>query len=111
MTPGQKIRKVCIRCVASTHGVRNCGGNKMLGQGDKDNVCWFYPYRMGRGRPSVKIVRRSCLECMGGSRKLVKNCGESDCPVHPFRMGRNPNYTQNRNREQGDDKNLFESAA
>ncbi len=106
MTPLKAIRKFCIRCVGNAASVNKCGGDKMLGQGDPKGQCWFYPYRMGRGRPSVKIIRKNCLECMGGSRKLVADCGPfGDCPLHIFRFGTNPN----RIRETV--KNMIEEAA
>jgi hypothetical protein len=112
MTPLKSIRKFCIQCVGSAREVKKCGGHRMFGDdGDENGQCWFYKFRMGKGRPSVKRVRTHCLECMGGRYKLVAGCGDRGCPVHPFRMGRNPNYTQNRNRDQKDDKILFESAA
>jgi hypothetical protein len=95
MTPLKAIRKFCIQCVGSASEVKNCGGDKMLGQGDSARRCWFYDYRMGRGRPSVKIIRKHCLECMGGSRKLVAQCINFDCPVYIFRFGRNPNRCRN----------------
>jgi hypothetical protein len=30
---------------------------------------------------------------MGGSRKLVNECGLERCTLQPFRMGRNPNFS------------------
>ncbi|MCF8025670.1 MAG: hypothetical protein K9K82_09295 [Desulfobacteraceae bacterium] len=93
MTPGKAIRKQCVECVGGNMPeVKNCGGDKMIGQGDKNGQCFFYPYRMGRGRPSVKTIRKFCLECMGGSHKLVADCATGSCPLHPFRFGTNPNY-------------------
>lgn len=38
----------------------------------------------------VIAIRKYCLWCMGGSRKFVRECDTSDCPLHPFRMGKNP---------------------
>jgi hypothetical protein len=90
LTPLKAIRKFCVRCVQSPYAVKDCGGDKMLSQGDENNVCWFWPYRLGKGRPSVKVIRRSCLECQGGSHKFVRECHEEDCPVWPFRLGKNP---------------------
>lgn len=51
MTPGQAIRKQCVECVGNEpKEVKNCGGHAMYGdQGDENNVCWFYPYRLGQG--------------------------------------------------------------
>jgi len=91
MTPLQAIRKFCIQCAGSASEVKNCGGHKMYGQGDENGQCWFYPYRMGKGRPSVKTIRKHCLECMSGSRKLVAQCNNFDCPLYVFRFGSNPN--------------------
>ena len=91
MTPGQAIRQQCIACVQSAHEVRACGGDHMIDQGDANNACYFWPYRLGKGRPSVKVIRKFCLECMGGNRAFVADCTTTQCPVHPFRFGRNPN--------------------
>jgi len=109
MTPGQSIRKFCIRCVGSAREVNKCGGHRMFGDdGNDDGQCWFYKFRMGRGRPSVKIIRKHCLECMGGSYKLVAGCGEK-CPVHQYRLGKNPNYIQKRTKRT--EKNLAETTS
>jgi hypothetical protein len=90
MTPGKAIRSMCVACVGSAHEVRDCGGDKCLnGQSDENGACYFYPHRMGAGRPSVKLIRKFCFECMGGSSKLVARCG-SDCPLNPYRFGKNP---------------------
>ena len=91
MTPLKAIRKLCVACVGSPSEVEGCRGDKCLGgQGDENGVCYFFPYRMGRGRPSVKTIRKLCLECMGGSYKLVAECITVDCPVHIYRFGTNP---------------------
>jgi hypothetical protein len=90
MTPLRAIRKICVACVGSPYDVAGCGGDKCLGgQGDENGKCYFYRYRMGRGRPSVKLIRKFCFECMGGSKRLVREC-ESVCPLHEYRFGRNP---------------------
>lgn len=39
----------------------------------------------------VKAIRKKCLDCSGDSHKEVRECIISDCPLHPFRMGKNPN--------------------
>jgi hypothetical protein len=92
LTPGQAIRKFCLVCVGSPKEVKNCGGDQLLTGG----ACSFFKYRMGRGRPSVKLIRRECLFCMGGSRKLVHQCSLERCLLHPFRMGTNPNFSLKR---------------
>ena len=90
MTPLEAIRKICVACVGSPYEVKDCGGDACLdSQGDEQGVCHFFPFRLGRGRPSVKLIRKFCLECMDGSMKLVAEC-QSDCPLHPYRFGKNP---------------------
>ena len=90
MTPLGAIRKICVACVGSPYGVRDCGGDKCIGgQGGENGVCCLFPYRLSKGRPSVKTIRKFCLECMGGSSKLISECG-SDCPLHSYRFGKNP---------------------
>jgi hypothetical protein len=99
MTPGEAIRKFCIDCVGGiAQDVPSCGGDKCLNGGcDKKGGCLFYPYRMGRGRPSVKTIRKMCLWCMGDDAGLVRQCpGHRDkegvyCDLWPFRFGNNPN--------------------
>ena len=38
----------------------------------------------------MKLIRRHCLYCMGGSIKLVRECPSRTCPLLPYRMGKNP---------------------
>jgi len=37
----------------------------------------------------LKAIRLKCLDCCAGSRKEVRLCPVRDCPLWPFRMGRN----------------------
>lgn len=91
MTPLQAIRKLCVACCGSPFLVQDCGGDQCLGgQGDGDGRCYLYPYRMGRGRPSVKLIRKFCLECMSHSSELVSQCKSKECPLHHYRQGKNP---------------------
>jgi hypothetical protein len=39
----------------------------------------------------IKAIRKHCLECSSGSKGEVKNCIITDCPLYPFRLGKNPN--------------------
>ncbi len=95
MTPGEAIRSFCVECVGGlAHEVPTCGGNKCLNRDcDKNGACLFHPYRMGRGRPSVKLIRKFCLFCMGDQQVFVRECTEENCKLHPFRMGHNPNFS------------------
>ena len=86
LTPGQAIRKKCIDCVGSPSEIKNCQGDKLF-----EGECLLHRYRQGKGRCSVKRLRKYCLYCMGGHSKLVKECSNSKCPLFIFRMGKNPN--------------------
>jgi hypothetical protein len=91
MTPRKAIRQICIKCVDGFRDVQDCGGDKCLGgQGDGNGVCYFWPYRMGRGRPSVKLIRKFCLECMDRGYQLVEGCQNQLCPLHQYRLGKHP---------------------
>ncbi len=85
MTPRRAIRKNCIDCIGGATEVRDCQGDKLF-----DRPCLFYPYRMGRGRPSVRLIRKNCLWCRGGSAPLVRNCPSKTCLFLPYRMGKSP---------------------
>ena len=44
---------------------------------------------MGKLTP-LRAIRLKCLDCCAGQRKEVRLCPAKDCPLWPFRMGRNP---------------------
>jgi hypothetical protein len=88
LTPGSAIRRFCLQCVGSSSEIKHCGGDNLLSV----EACHFFKYRMGRGRPSVKAIRKECLHCMNGSSAFVSGCASMKCPVHKFRLGTNPNY-------------------
>lgn len=90
-TPGEAVRKKCLECVGGPGEVRKCCGDKL----QDGTACPLFPFRLGKGRPSVKTIRRECLKCMHGNRKLICQCASKSCHLHPFRMGRNPNRQQN----------------
>ena len=39
----------------------------------------------------LKAIRRRCIDCSGGRLADVRACKFETCPLHPFRMGKNPN--------------------
>lgn len=88
-TPFGTIQSYCHYCVQSRSDseVENCTGHIVFTTGAP---CPFYEYRMGRKRSSVKIMRRFCLDCMGGNKAAVKECSTYDCLIYPFRFGKNP---------------------
>lgn len=90
MTPGKAIRVQCVACVGSFKDVGVCGGH---GKNPLYDYCPFYPYRLGRGRPSVKTIRKFCLQCMNKTSAMILDCPTVSCPVYEFRLGKNPAYS------------------
>lgn len=88
-SPSRTIRAQCHYCVQSRSDadVENCTGHIVFATG---KPCPFYEYRRGNKRPSVKVMRKYCLECMSGSKAAVKECETEDCLIHPYRFGKNP---------------------
>lgn len=39
----------------------------------------------------MKAIRAKCLDCCCGQYKEVELCPCSDCSLHPYRFGKNPN--------------------
>ena len=39
----------------------------------------------------IKSIRQHCLECCCQQKGEVLNCQIKDCPLYPFRLGKNPN--------------------
>ena len=50
----------------------------------------------------VRAIRQKCLDCSGGKTSEIKECGITECPLHAFRMGTNPNYTRGYSRKKKD---------
>ncbi len=49
---------------------------------------------MRDGLTPMRAIRMTCISCIG-SRKAVRGCPQGadaflPCPLHPYRMGRNP---------------------
>lgn len=42
----------------------------------------------------VKAIRLKCLDCSAGSSSDVDKCSIRDCPIWPFRHGKNPFRTR-----------------
>jgi hypothetical protein len=85
LTPVQAIHKACVDCVGSPFAVKDCQGD-----GQYAGPCLLFPHRLGKGRPSVKLIRKFCLYCMGGDAKLVRECHSRVCPFLCYRMAKNP---------------------
>jgi len=64
--------------------------------------------REERGIPSaLKAIHQNCLDCGSGSFNDVKNCILSDCPLWPYRFGRNPRKDDLQVAEFDDNGNLL----
>jgi hypothetical protein len=50
---------------------------------------------MSEYKSPLKAIRDNCVDCSGGTLKEVRNCVIHNCPLYPFRMGRNPNRSRN----------------
>ena len=48
----------------------------------------------------LKAIRANCVDCMGGHARLVSSCELVDCPLWPYRMGKNPFHTRKMTDEQ-----------
>ena len=89
ITPGKAIRKQCLDCVESFQEVRDCQGDQLFA-----GPCVFYKYRLGKGRPSLRTIRKFCMDCMGGSFKLVRECTSKTCVLVPYRLGHRPKHSE-----------------
>jgi len=92
------IRKLCIDCSGFyLEEVRNCPCFRNKGAIEK---CFLWEYRMGHrpkekaeNRPG-KAMRKHCLWCCAKQPKEVKLCTIPECPLYPYRMGKNPGYAK-----------------
>ena len=88
MTTGEAIRAFCKECVSSVmqKDRKDCGGELVL---VTKKPCALFKYRL-HGKGNLTAIRRNCVECMGGSFKLVEECGTETCPLWEFRSGKHP---------------------
>lgn len=85
LSPLLTIRKYCRGCVETMQDIKTCGGKELA-----FGPCPFYPFRLKRGRPRLRVLRNFCIDCMGGSLKSINECPTKTCPVWPYRMGHRP---------------------
>ena len=45
---------------------------------------------LGHPESPIKSIRAKCIDCCCGNAAEVRKCTVTDCPLWPFRMGRNP---------------------
>lgn len=54
----------------------------------------------------VKAIRKHCLGCSNDSVKEVKECIIKECPLYPYRLGKNPNRLGVGNKQADIQKNV-----
>lgn len=58
----------------------------------------------------VKAIKIKCLDCSDGVKKEVRECIILDCPLYPFRLGKNPNRKLKRNSVSTNQNNKMKKA-
>ncbi|MCD8238779.1 MAG: hypothetical protein LUC92_05535 [Clostridiales bacterium] len=58
----------------------------------------------------LKAIRAKCLDCCCWQKNEVKLCTAEDCPLHPFRFGKNP-YRQRVKRTEEQKKVMADNLA
>jgi hypothetical protein len=61
---------------------------------------------VGKNRSLKEAVRLKCIECSAFQYSEVRDCTITTCPLHPFRLGKNPfrkrELTEEQRREIGE---------
>jgi hypothetical protein len=113
VTPLRALRKHCLWCCnGSSHEVKLCSatscplwtfrlGHRPAAE-EKAAVAGtkLYPFERPatcgefhlKGATTLKAIRRRCVDCSGGSPIGANGCTASNCDLHPFRRGKNPNF-------------------
>jgi hypothetical protein len=111
-TPLRALRKYCLWCSnGSANEVRLCSAKRCplwtfrLGRRptpeDRATVADVKLYPLERpltgrefhadGGTALKAIHLRCMDCAGGSAVGASGCTATDCNLHPFRRGKNPN--------------------
>lgn len=103
---GRCIRRYCrdVCCNGQCKEVELCPSGDPA---DAAAPCPLYPRRLGTGptarslagwaggtpRTSIKAIRARCLDCAPEPPFDARrgNCGVPQCPLYPYRLGKNPN--------------------
>lgn len=48
----------------------------------------------------MQAIRAKCMDCSNESFKEIKLCPVTECPLYPFRLGKNPNIKRTYTDEQ-----------
>ena len=49
---------------------------------------------MAKRLTAIKAIRAFCVECTCGDPEWIRECPSNSCPLWVYRMGRNPNISQ-----------------
>jgi len=88
LTPLKSVRKRCLDCAGSAKEVSRCQENCLLAE-----------YKFGkrpRGKANltpVRAIRKYCLWCVLDQPTEARLCPVLDCPMYPYRLGKNPHRT------------------
>lgn len=85
LSPQAAIKKHCRACYGDQDAWRGCDNNE----------CALHLRYPDRPSSNVKRIRLFCRQCVE-TEPMIRECdGETtnmgDCPLHPFRMAKNPN--------------------
>ena len=96
LTPKEATCAQCIQCLGlsqfNTKEIKNCTGDRAF-----IGPYPLFPYRLS-GRVPLKALRKFCLQCQGASFLAVEECETDDCPLHRYRMGKNPAFAGRKGR-------------
>lgn len=59
----------------------------------------------------MKAIRAKCLDCCCWQQQEVRLCPATYCPLHPYRMGKNPNRKVSEERREALAKHLEKARA
>ncbi len=48
----------------------------------------------------LQAIKSNCRDCMCGNAAEVRRCPSESCPLHPYRLGHNPNARRELTAEQ-----------
>jgi len=93
-TPRQAIHCFCVECQGSAVEANRC----------HTTLCEVWPHRKSKRDPGAphtpcKSIRLRCLDCVDQHPGSVRVCEITNCPLWPFRMGRNPNIRRRKTGE------------
>ena len=88
-----QFKTIAIKCIYGGVNPKDVP-NRYIKHAVTNPVSGTFPHMKSRGR--VKNVntgiRAFCIDCQGGDTPSVRNCPSFNCPLYPFRMGKNPFY-------------------